>query len=187
MELQVSLSASVKKICDINGPCNDSPKISHASLGRYLPGAFLLPCARVGFLVKIAVMTGSHLKSSRNMPVPIRWVLIRDQLVVLQKWITWDIAVEGIDMQNGLNEIVIRWPIPTSPGKQGIEAALAGILQGVTPEFYCIFGEIHFLLPRRWGAKFRLYVTLSPDYSRPPPISLPISLIPGAATKNRRK
>jgi hypothetical protein len=59
------------------------------------------------------------------------------------QWATWDISVAGEDVQDGLNEIVVRWPLPVFPGKRGIEAAAGELLQELKPEFYVPFGEIH--------------------------------------------
>ena len=58
-------------------------------------------------------------------------------------WATWDFTLRAQTIQDGLNEISIHWPLPVFPGKLGIEAAAADLLQEIKPEFYCLFGEIH--------------------------------------------
>jgi hypothetical protein len=66
-----------------------------------------------------------------------------EEIVVSREWTTWDIAVEVMLVRSGLNEVIIRWPVPIFPGKQGIEAIATDILHRIPPAFYCTFGEIH--------------------------------------------
>lgn len=60
-----------------------------------------------------------------------------------RSWTTWDFIVAARALQDGLNEVSICWPLPVFPGKHGIEAAAADLVQEIKPEFYCLFGEIH--------------------------------------------
>jgi hypothetical protein len=66
-----------------------------------------------------------------------------EEVVISREWTTWNITIAAGLVQNGLNEIAIRWPTAAFPGKRGLEAAAADILEGIPPEFYCVFGEIH--------------------------------------------
>jgi hypothetical protein len=66
-----------------------------------------------------------------------------EEMVINREWTTWKLSIAAELVQSGLNEILIRWPTGAFPGKKGLEEAAADILQGIPPEFYCVFGEIH--------------------------------------------
>jgi hypothetical protein len=59
------------------------------------------------------------------------------------EWAVWNITVPGKVLKDGLNDIVIEWPMPDFPGIQGYEEVLNDLMEGNKPEFFCIFGEIH--------------------------------------------
>jgi hypothetical protein len=63
-----------------------------------------------------------------------------------QCWETWDISVPATEIADGQNEIVVHWPIPDFPGIQVFETIADDMAQGIVPEFYCLFGEIHSFL-----------------------------------------
>lgn len=65
------------------------------------------------------------------------------EIALSQEWSTWDITIPGEVVQKGLNDVVICWPVPAFPGKLGIERAVVDMLEGTSPAFYPIFGEIH--------------------------------------------
>jgi hypothetical protein len=57
-------------------------------------------------------------------------------------WTGWEIAVPAGSVQDGINEIQIHWPTPEFRAQPALEDAIAAMLRGVKPEFYCTFGEI---------------------------------------------
>jgi len=62
---------------------------------------------------------------------------------VNREWATWNITVPGRVLKDGLNDIVVEWPMPDFPGMQGYDDVLNDLTEGNKPEFFCIFGEIH--------------------------------------------
>lgn len=65
------------------------------------------------------------------------------ELTISRDWGTWDIDV-GLDaMRDGVNEVVIRWPMPAFPGEKPLEAVVHSLTDQVLPEYFCSFGEIH--------------------------------------------
>ncbi|HSE18771.1 MAG TPA: hypothetical protein VLB46_17065 [Pyrinomonadaceae bacterium] len=65
------------------------------------------------------------------------------QMVSGRNWTTWDIAVDGDAVRNGLNEVIVRWPIPEFEGDAALERVVLNICEKSFPDFYPIFGEIH--------------------------------------------
>ncbi|HEY0510453.1 MAG TPA: hypothetical protein VGH73_01025 [Thermoanaerobaculia bacterium] len=65
------------------------------------------------------------------------------EIGVGREWETWDLAIPGDTVQEGLNEIVIHWPLPEFPGRQALETVADDLIDGAFPEFFCSFGEIH--------------------------------------------
>lgn len=65
------------------------------------------------------------------------------EIGVSHEWSTWDINVPAEAVQEGVNDVVICWPVPAFPGDLGIERAVADMLEETTPAFYPIFGEIY--------------------------------------------
>ena len=65
------------------------------------------------------------------------------QMVTGRNWATWDIAVDGDALRDGLNEVVVRWPIPNFEGDAALERVVLNICGKAFPDFYPVFGEIH--------------------------------------------
>ena len=59
------------------------------------------------------------------------------------QWNTWEITVPGSDIIEGVNEVVVRWPIPEFRSDQALNKAITDLCQQKAPEFYPVFGEIH--------------------------------------------
>jgi hypothetical protein len=65
------------------------------------------------------------------------------ETTIHRDWETWDLFVAAQIVVDGLNDVVIRWPVPAFPGDKAL-AATADDLAGETqPEFFPLFGEIH--------------------------------------------
>jgi hypothetical protein len=65
------------------------------------------------------------------------------ELNIDREWGTWDIDVAGHEISDGLNEIIIHWPVPAFPGEKLFESIIDDLMDKRLPEFFCPFGEIH--------------------------------------------
>lgn len=65
------------------------------------------------------------------------------EAIISRDWGTWDIDVGGDTIRDGVNEVVIRWPMPAFPGEKPLEAVVHSLTDRVLPEYFCSFGEIH--------------------------------------------
>lgn len=65
------------------------------------------------------------------------------EIVINDKWSTWDIAVPAEAVRDGVNEIVIRWPFPDFSAQDVLCVAIENIRHKLLPEFYARFGEVH--------------------------------------------
>ena len=59
------------------------------------------------------------------------------------QWTTWEIDIPGEDIREGLNELVVHWPIPTFRSDESLRKATKALTQHKLPNFYPVFGEIH--------------------------------------------
>jgi hypothetical protein len=62
---------------------------------------------------------------------------------VVHGWRSWDVAIDGSAVTDGLNEITLGWPVPDFPGEEELGTVVEDLVSGVYPEFYSSFGEIH--------------------------------------------
>ena len=65
------------------------------------------------------------------------------QAEIGRNWTTLDIAVDGDAVRDGLNDIIVRWPIPDFEGDAALERVVVNMCEKAFPDFYPIFGEIH--------------------------------------------
>lgn len=65
------------------------------------------------------------------------------EIVINREWGTWDINVGGDEVRDGLNEVLIHWPMPAFPGEKPLESVVQNLTDRILPEFFCPFGEIH--------------------------------------------
>jgi hypothetical protein len=65
------------------------------------------------------------------------------EMFIGREWGSWDIEIQGDEMRDGLNEVVIRWPVPAFPGEQPLESLIDDLVDKAVPELFCPFGEIH--------------------------------------------
>jgi hypothetical protein len=65
------------------------------------------------------------------------------QVEIGRNWTTLDIAVDGDALRDGLNEVVVRWPIPDFEGNAALERVVVNMCEKAFPDFYPVFGEIH--------------------------------------------
>jgi hypothetical protein len=65
------------------------------------------------------------------------------EVLITNEWSTWDITVPGDAAVDGLNKIVLRWPVPTFSAKDALSGVLENIRYKLLPEFYWTFGEVH--------------------------------------------
>jgi hypothetical protein len=59
------------------------------------------------------------------------------------RWSAWEIAVPGRDVIEGLNEVIVRWPVPEFRSDEALGKATRDLCQQRLPDFYPVFGEIH--------------------------------------------
>ena len=59
------------------------------------------------------------------------------------RWSSWEIAVPGQNIIDGLNEITVCWPLPEFHSNEALSAATRDLCQHRLPNFYPVFGEIH--------------------------------------------
>lgn len=57
-------------------------------------------------------------------------------------WGTWEIDIPG-QVVGAMNDIVIRWPVPEFPGEKALGAVADALVDGISPKFFPLFGEIH--------------------------------------------
>jgi hypothetical protein len=66
--------------------------------------------------------------------------------LITRDWETWDFTAAGELLKDGLNEVVVRWPMPIFPGLKPLETVVSDLMERIYPEFFCVFGEIHSLV-----------------------------------------
>ncbi|PYP84776.1 MAG: hypothetical protein DMG65_21860 [Candidatus Angelobacter sp. Gp1-AA117] len=66
--------------------------------------------------------------------------------LITRDWETWDFTAAGDLVKDGLNEVVVRWPMPIFPGLKPLETVVSDLMERIYPEFFCVFGEIHSLV-----------------------------------------
>lgn len=66
--------------------------------------------------------------------------------LINRDWETWDFTAAGDLVKDGLNKVVVRWPMPIFPGLKPLETVISDLTERIYPEFFCVFGEIHSLV-----------------------------------------
>jgi hypothetical protein len=65
------------------------------------------------------------------------------RIPVGREWESWEVMVSANTVNDGINEVIVRWPMPEFPGKAGYLGVIHDLAEESIPEFFCIFGEIH--------------------------------------------
>jgi hypothetical protein len=66
------------------------------------------------------------------------------EMVLGRDWETWHISVNREAVRDGLNEVIIRWPLPEFPDKAALDVMFEHLVDdGIHPDFYPVFGEVH--------------------------------------------
>ena len=60
-----------------------------------------------------------------------------------REWESWEVRVPPNAVNDGINDVIVSWPMPEFPGKTGYLGVINDLAEGNIPEFFCIFGEIH--------------------------------------------
>lgn len=68
------------------------------------------------------------------------------EITARHEWATWEVMIPQERVRDGVNEVVIRWPVPAFSGDQSLEQAADALMKGSFPEFFPVFGEIHSLV-----------------------------------------
>jgi hypothetical protein len=80
------------------------------------------------------------------------------EIKITREWQTSDLTVPGRAILEGLNKVVLVWPTPVFPGLKPLELVVGDLMEGLYPEFFCVFGEIHSFVAssptsrKNWGA-----------------------------------
>jgi hypothetical protein len=60
-----------------------------------------------------------------------------------RQWHAWSTRLSGAAVRDGLNELVIRWPLGEFEGADALDCAAEDLLANLPPRYYPVFGEIH--------------------------------------------
>jgi hypothetical protein len=65
------------------------------------------------------------------------------EMFVGTQWSSWDISLPGEGVVDGLNEIIVRWPMPDFRSEEALSKVTMRLCHQKFPDFYPVFGEIH--------------------------------------------
>jgi len=65
------------------------------------------------------------------------------EITIGKQWSSWDVSLPGHVVRDGINEIVVHWPIPDFRTAEALSEVIVKLCQMKYPEYYPIFGEIH--------------------------------------------
>ena len=65
------------------------------------------------------------------------------EIVINHEWSSWDLDLPGESVRDGVNEIMVRWPMPQFDSRAALQKAVRDMCAMKFPGFYPIFGEIH--------------------------------------------
>lgn len=58
-------------------------------------------------------------------------------------WTAWNISLPGEAVRDGLNEILVHWPMPEFRSEEALSKVTLQLCYRKFPDFYPVFGEIH--------------------------------------------
>ncbi|HXQ71136.1 MAG TPA: hypothetical protein VN844_11640 [Pyrinomonadaceae bacterium] len=67
------------------------------------------------------------------------------EMTLTTEWSAWDISLPGEAVLDGLNEIIVHWPIPEFRTEEALNRVTTRLCHKKFPDFYATFGEIHTL------------------------------------------
>ncbi len=65
------------------------------------------------------------------------------EMTISADWSSWDISLPGETVRDGLNEVMVRWPIPEFRSEEALGKVTMKLCYMKFPDFYPVFGEIH--------------------------------------------
>lgn len=65
------------------------------------------------------------------------------EIVIGYNWTTWDVAIPGETVRDGINEVTVRWPIPEIDCDAALKKSVLNVYEGKFAELYPVYGEIH--------------------------------------------
>jgi hypothetical protein len=65
------------------------------------------------------------------------------EIAVSTEWTSWNISLPGEAVRDGLNEIILRWPMPEFRSAEALSEVTLKLCQRKFPDLYPVFGEIH--------------------------------------------
>jgi hypothetical protein len=68
------------------------------------------------------------------------------EMIISRQWSPWEINLAGEIVRDGLNEVVVRWPVPEFESGEALEKVVMNLFnfwELKFPTFFPVFGEIH--------------------------------------------
>ena len=65
------------------------------------------------------------------------------EIPVSTDWSSWNITLPGESVCDGLNEILVRWPMPEFRSAEALSKVTLELCRRKFPDLYPVFGEIH--------------------------------------------
>jgi len=65
------------------------------------------------------------------------------EIPVSTDWTSWNISLPGDAVRDGLNEILVRWPMPEFRSAEALSKVTLKLCRRKFPDLYPVFGEIH--------------------------------------------
>lgn len=65
------------------------------------------------------------------------------EILVSTDWTSWNISLPGEAVLDGLNEILVRWPMPEFQSAEALSKVTLALCHRKFPDLYPVFGEIH--------------------------------------------
>lgn len=65
------------------------------------------------------------------------------EINVSTDWTSWDISLPGEAVRDGLNEILVHWPMPEFRSEEALSKVTLQLCYRKFPDLYPVFGEIH--------------------------------------------
>ena len=110
----------------------------------YWPESRFVFVGEAGYAVKLSLTCRLPKPTPRETTIRVKLNGIPQvEIDIDPEWSTWDISVPGEDVRDGVNEVVVRWPMPEFPCAEALSKVTASFCEMKFPDFYAVFGEIH--------------------------------------------
>jgi hypothetical protein len=66
------------------------------------------------------------------------------EMNITTEWSTWEMILPGEAVHEGLNEVMVHWPIPDDfRSDEALSKVVKRLCAQKFPDFFAVFGEIH--------------------------------------------